>query len=583
MVGADTDMSIVTSNLPPNLFVPTVTPPAEIPAGASVRLRLEQMVQAFVVDADNDRTVLEIGSQRYQVPRKSNLQVGEKLTLQVQQVEPQLEFRVLNSPVNNRLAQTLPSLSQPFDWGELVMRLQSLVAEGRLPQSAMTVLNQLEKNLASPVSPTELKGQLDQIISQLKQLIDPATELFISTQPVPSPTVPSLTQNTQLAAETELLQALVSLVKNLQNQLAQTPQSLTEESVKELPVDVRSLLSVLSSGRDVPQLKSMILPVLNRFSQSPDLSPRLVAEIQRVLSEVDSQDSQIINAAVGGRTPSVAASGTVNSPPLQVNGSTEWLKVSAKIKDLLGQISQLKEKGVPVSPDLLGRLEGLELRLQAVGGAARPLPEVEALLGQITQLISQPAAIVSGEKLGLLSQLFGLRFETELLDGKKKAALMSLKSCLLELQQDGDDVKDPLQRLELFQLCKAKLAENHVQFLPLPFAELEEGYLLAEKQEEDPDFGGEEPPLQMSLSLRLSALGNVRIDILYESDGLHLRLAGDGRHKMDYLKSCREELEEALQSVELKGISFSADAGLPARQLQERLLPESLNMFDARI
>ncbi len=571
-------MPIVNSNLPPNLFVPTVTPPAEIPAGAAVRLRLEQMVQAFVVEADNDRTVLEIGSQRYQVPGKSNLQVGEKLALQVQQVEPQLEFRVLNNPVNNRLAQTLPSLSQPFDWGELVMRLQSLVAEGRLPQSAMTVLNQLEKILASPVPPTELKGQLDQIISQLKQLIDPATELFISTQPVPS-----LTQNTQLAAETELLQAIVSLVKNLQNQLVQTPQSLTGESVKELPVDVKSLLSALFSGRDVPQLKSMILPVLDRLRQFPDLSPRLVAEIQRALSAVDSQDSQIVNAAVGGRTPSVAASGTVNSPPLQVNGSTEWLKVSADIKHLLGQISQLKEKGVPVSPDLLGRLEGLELRLQAVGGAARPLPEVEALLGQITQLVSQPAAIVSGEKLGLLSQLFGLRFETELLDGKKKAALMSLKSCLLELQQDGDDVKDPLQRLELFQLCKAKLAENHVQFLPLPFAELEEGYLLAEKQEENPDFGGEEPPLQMSLSLRLSALGNVRIDILYESDGLHLRLAGDGRHKMDYLKSCREELEEALQSVELKGVSFSADAGLPARQLQERLLPESLNMFDARI
>ena len=577
-------MPIVHSNFPTNLFVPTATPSSEIRVGASVRLQLEQMVQAFVVEADNDRTVLELGSQRYQVPGKSDLQVGEKLTLQVQQVEPQLEFRVLSTSVNNRLAQTLPSLAQPFNWGELVARLQSLAAEGRLPQSAVTVLNQLEEILISPVPPTELKEQFGQIISQLRQLIDPNTELFIGAQAISSPTVSSLTQTTQLSAETELLQAIVSLVKNLQNQLAQTPQSLTGESVKELPVDVKSLLSALSSGRDVSQLKSMVLPVLDRISQSPDLSPRLVAEIQHILSEIDSQNSQIVTATVGGRPSSIVASGGVVTPlSLQVDGSTEWLKVSAEIKDLLGQISQLKEKGVSASPDLLGRLEGLQLRLQAVEGVARPLPGVEALLGQINQLVSQPATVFSGEKLGILSQLFGLHFETGLLDGKKKAALISLKSCLLELQQDGDDVKDPLRRLELFQLCKAKLAENHVQFLPLPFAELEEGYLLAEKQEETTDFGGEEPPLQMSLSLRLSALGNIRIDILYEPDGLHLRLAGDGSHKMDYLKSCRGELEEALQAVELKGVSFSADAGLPARQLQERLLPESLNMFDTRV
>jgi hypothetical protein len=346
---------------------------------------------------------------------------------------------------------------------------------------------------------------------------------------------------------------------------------------------VKSLLNALSSGRDIPQLESIVVSVLDRICQSPDLSPRLVVEIQHILSEVGLQNSQMVTAAVGGRMPSGAANGGPSSLSLPESSGVEWLKVSAEIKDLLGQISQLTEKGASVSSDLLGRLEGLQVCLQAIEGGERSLPEVDVLLGQINQLIAQPATVVSGEKLGMLAQLFGLHFETELLDGKKKAALVSLKSCLLKLQQEGDDVKDPLRRLELFQLCKAKLAENHVQFLPLPFAELEEGYLLAEKQEESVDFGGKEPPLQMSLSLRLSALGNVRIDILYEPDGLHLRLAGDGRHKMDYLKNCRGELEEALQSVELKGLSFSADAGLPTRQLQERLLPESLTMFDTRI
>jgi len=138
--GADTDMPIVNSNFPTNLFVPPVTSFTENLVGVPVRLHLEQMVQAFVVEVENDRAVLEIGSQRYQVPGKNNFRVGEKLMLQVQQIEPQLEFRVHNDPVNNRLVQTLPSLAQPFDWGELVTQFQSLVAEGRLPQTAVTVL-----------------------------------------------------------------------------------------------------------------------------------------------------------------------------------------------------------------------------------------------------------------------------------------------------------------------------------------------------------------------------------------------------------------------------------------------------------
>jgi hypothetical protein len=71
--------------------------------------------------------------------------------------------------------------------------------------------------------------------------------------------------------------------------------------------------------------------------------------------------------------------------------------------------------------------------------------------------------------------------------------------------------------------------------------------------------------------------------MLYEQGKLHLRLAGEDRGKMDYLQDCSDELRESVQAVELQGISFSADARSPARQLQQRLLPDSSNMLDARI
>ena len=71
--------------------------------------------------------------------------------------------------------------------------------------------------------------------------------------------------------------------------------------------------------------------------------------------------------------------------------------------------------------------------------------------------------------------------------------------------------------------------------------------------------------------------------MLYEKQGLHLRLACEDQGKMHYLQGCVDELKESLETIELQGVSFSTDAQLPARQLQERLLPGSFNMLDERL
>ncbi len=577
-------MAIVDSKFPANLFVAATKPSGgDLTAKVSNRLRLEQQVQALVISAENDRTVLEIGSRRYQVPGKTALQPGEKLTLQVQQLDPQLEFRVLSSRIDNRMAQDFPLLAQPFDWGELVVQLQSLASDGRLPQSTLAVLKQLVEILTFSAVPGDLKEKIAHIAARLQTLTAPDSGDVSGSQVGSTPFVPSVLPDSRFLDSSELSQAVSALLKNLQNQPSQNLRASSPSETGAIATELKGLLDLFSANRDPGQMKGVVQPILDQLQQGSALSPRLVMEIQKILSQVDSRNLQTI-LNVEGKT--AVSSHPVGGQPLDSQTAVpEIMTLEGEIKDLLGQISRLQDKNVATAPDLLGRLEGLKSRLLAIEGAVFTTPEIENLLGQLTQLVSQRPATLSGHQLGVLSQLFGFQLETELLEGKKKAALASLKSCLLELQKsrDGDAGDGPLRRLELLQLCKAKLAADQVQFLPLPFSELEEGYLLAEKKSKSQGMERDEAPLQMSLSLRLSALGNVRIDMLYDDGTLHLRLAGEDQRKMKFIQSCSEELKESLSTVMLQGMSFSADARLPARQLQERLLPNSQNMLDTRI
>jgi hypothetical protein len=284
--------------------------------------------------------------------------------------------------------------------------------------------------------------------------------------------------------------------------------------------------------------------------------------------------------------------GQLTSPELPANAGPVSLaapsEVAAGIEHLLNQVRQLQGEKGGLTADLTGRLEGLldKLKLLPPASIIPPpvIPGLEALAIQLSQIVQKASIVPEGGQLGFLSQLFGFHLETELLNGKKKAALTSLKLGLLALRKElGEQAKEPLQRLEILQMCKAKFHEEQVQFLPLPFNELEEGYLLVEKRRErDPDTETA-APLQLSLSLRLSALGNLRIDMLYANNSLQLRVGCETKEIMSYLQDHREELATALVTVPLQGLSFAADAPAPARQLLERLAPEQAGLLNARI
>jgi len=598
-------MTTVNSNRPANLFVSAASPPANVPEELQIHLRPDQLLRATVVKAGSESAILEINRQHYLAQGERELRVGQKINLQVLQTQPRLEFKVLNNSLSDRLTQAFPLLTRSFDWSQLVAQLQQQTDQTPLLQVNGKIYHQLQQILSPAAGMSaDLRGNIAAIVTQLQQLMasgeTPSGHILPSTQVSLQP----MQQNNPQLASAELSQTITQLIKNLQNQLSQLPKQTGETLPESWYVESRKVLAPLQQGRQFPQLllsqQQLLTTVLKQIQHHSRVSPQLAGEVEQILARMERQvvqnSSQSDITAVGVGTKSPVALQQVSahhSPPAGQRAATAGadvpVKLSAEIQQLLAQVKQGQVQKQGLAPELLGRLEGLLTRLQQLPqpakGAPVILPGFEIIIHQLEQLVAQRPSVPQGRHLGLLSQLFGFYLEAELLQGKQKAALASLKSGLLGLQKElGTEVEEPLHRLELFQLCKAKLAEDQVQFLPLPFNELEEGYLLAEQQSgKNGDNGEDQSPLQMSLSLRLSALGNIRIDMLYEKEGLHLQLAGEDREKMSYMQNCTDELKESLQALELQGVSFSADAKLPARQLQERLLPDSINMLDARV
>jgi len=644
-------MKTVNSHLPANLFV--ATPPISINSieGGKFDLNPGQMLRAIVVSRELNQVVLEIDHQLYLAKGERELQVGQKIELQVVQTKPSLEFKILTTLLNDRLSQSLPLLTRPFDWGQFVSRLQKPLSLGQETVASMDVFSPLQQLLGSALeSDVQLNEQIAKIVNQLQQLVASGGATLDKGSQLPVQNLSQLgIQNIPQRAPFELSQTVMRLIKNLQNQLSLLPEESGALLPKNWYAETRKLLTPLQQSPQLPlpicSQRQLLVTILSQIQQHPKVSAQLSGELQRILVQIDKQVVQNFSMT-GLNTENVSIRdsaahlpdlsteikqllpqaqqelGQKQGPSLELLGRLEGLLtrlpqlphtsstfspdfevmvnqleqlseqpqkslqgggLSTEIKQLLVQVQQSQENRQGIAPELLGRLEGLLSRLQQLPETSSVLlPGFEMMVSQLEQLVAQRPNPPQGGPLGLLSQLFGFHLESELLQGKKKDALHSLKLSLLNLQKDlEEEVKEPLRRIELFQLCKAKLAEEQVTFLPLPFKELEEGYLLAEKQ--SCDNVGEDSSLQLSLSLRLSALGNLRVDMLYEQQGLHLRLACEDQGKMHYMQSCTDELKQSLEAITLQGVSFSADARLPARQLQERLLPDSFNVLDERL
>ncbi len=611
-------MAITSIPSPPNLFLIPSLPTVSSASGVAAGLRPEQLVRALVVATEaRDEVLLEIGRERFRPVGARPLQPGQVLDLRIVQTAPRLEALVLNNRLQEQLAVRLPVLSQPFDWAGLLERLQRPELIQHLRPAEQALVNQLRQLLGpGPGAYAPLREQVDRLVAQLRGLRQggdfvarPAAAQFAATPSAPVGLPGS--NSPALVATIEQSRLLVQLLGRLQTQLVPLVELGGEKMSKDWQRSTAEVFAQLRQHTDTRSLPALRTPewtqALQLLRHHPGVTEQIAGQATRLLAQLEllpgtpalaptlvSPDSQT-SAGIPAQLAVPHSPMPLPLPPPQQDVYKALQPLLQELKTLLGVGSETPRLtpalNAPLTPDLLGKIDGLTKHIHQLlicEGVAPLLQQgLQLVAVQLQQLTAATPVPAQGEALGLLSQFFGLHLERELLLGKQKQALANLKQTLLTLQQkSGEDFRDPLQRIELFQLCKARFSEAQLQFLPLPMVGLSDGYLVAshrEAEEQERSAQHQQKEVQISLSLRFSSLGSMRVDLtLLPDQGLVVRLACEDRHKMEYLKGCEEELAAVLTQMKLRQIHYSADARHPLKQLQQSLLPHQSTLLDTR-
>lgn len=90
-------------------------------------------------------------------------------------------------------------------------------------------------------------------------------------------------------------------------------------------------------------------------------------------------------------------------------------------------------------------------------------------------------------------------------------------------------------------------------------------------------------PKRFSLHLNLEPLGNIEILFLDTSEGLYIRFCCDTNAKSLFANSHQDELKKMVSSTNILAVSFGEDAGNPAQELIQQLIPDGETMLDTKI
>lgn len=197
----------------------------------------------------------------------------------------------------------------------------------------------------------------------------------------------------------------------------------------------------------------------------------------------------------------------------------------------------------------------------------------------------------SGQNLKLLLDRLGLNLEAVLAGkGKQQDVAHTLKSALLEIRsllRTGSELAETTNKLlgtiELYQLAQLRLSNENLLVFPLPLPFLNHGYLLVDKDSKQADSNETKPPRRFSLHLNLAPLGNIEIAFLNTPEGLYIRFCCDTNEKSTFTSSHQDELKKMVSSTNILAVSFGEDAGNPAQELIQHLIPDGETMLDTKI
>jgi hypothetical protein len=212
---------------------------------------------------------------------------------------------------------------------------------------------------------------------------------------------------------------------------------------------------------------------------------------------------------------------------------------------------------------------------------------------QVSRTLASAPQGLTGNDIGQLAQRLGLNLEAMLGRGDADSATSNLKAALfslLEHHMKDTSVREEIQRhiyqIEMLQLCRARLAEQGIRFLPLPFPFLNVGYVLQEQsgeREQNGPEGQDEERCRLTLHLQMSELGNLEVRLLAESEHLYLRVLCDGEDTAGYIRERLGELRDSMSSERSPAISVGTGAADPEKRLMELVAPDGESLFETTV
>jgi hypothetical protein len=245
---------------------------------------------------------------------------------------------------------------------------------------------------------------------------------------------------------------------------------------------------------------------------------------------------------------------------------------------------------------LFGEKLDLVSRLQQILGEASPSATSQSQASSnashsLLQGLSQFAERPDGNFLAALSGLLGLDTEALLGSEEQNNRVANLKTLLLHLlgqqetSQQQDSNRNLLQHMELLQLCRARLHQDNVFFLPLPFPFLERGFALMERRGgSSPENEEQEPEgYSISLCLRLQNLGALEVRMLYEEPQLLVRILCKEQEAADFFSGLKEQFKQEVQALRVQSLTVTTGGRDPDRILMEKVLPESEHFVERTV
>ena len=197
---------------------------------------------------------------------------------------------------------------------------------------------------------------------------------------------------------------------------------------------------------------------------------------------------------------------------------------------------------------------------------------------------------MSGNLLASLINLLGLDAERQVMDSNPDQAAARLKSALLAMSRDQGQDQDVRQRaerlvshLELFQLCRVRLWEQGLNWLPLPLPFLEQGYLVWERGQDKGRESEDEQGRSLRMVLQMSRLGDLDVRLQQVPQGLRVGVACGSRETAAFLGEAKDALVQSVTALPIVECSVTLGAEDPSTTLLDLAVADGERVFEARV